>query len=358
VVDPGNDGGVADKDLLAEAAAELYANDPAEFTRRRAALAAGARTAGDKAAATAITALRKPTRSAWLVNRLVRDDPAVPSRLAALAADLRSAGRALDGARIRELSRARRDLVSELTRRALGGADQSSAAPALREQVSATFGAALADPEVAGEVASGTLLKPVGQAGFGFDAALAAVPEPAVPGRAEQEPAEQEPAEHEPAEHQPAEHEPAEVPRGKAATTRRRSAGTEKARAKRAGEKHARAQEERARAEAEREQARIDRENARADRERARAERQRRRQELAAAEQALRDADRAAEEAAGAERRRAGAVGRAEQQLAEERRRLAAAKTRSREAAKAQRDARKALDRLRKLPPPGPLRPV
>ena len=343
MVDPGNDGGVADKDLLAEAAAELYANDPAEFTRRRAALAAGARTAGDKAAARAITALRKPTRSAWLVNRLVRDDPAVPSRLAALAADLRSAGRALDGARIRELSRARRDLVSELTRRALGGADQSSAAPALREQVSATFGAALADPEVAGEVASGTLLKPVGQAGFGFDAALAAVPEPAVPGRAEQEPAEQEPP---------------EVPRGKAATTRRRSAGTEKARAKRAGEKHARAQEERARAEAEREQARIDRENARADRERARAERQRRRQELAAAEQALRDADRAAEEAAGAERRRAGAVGRAEQQLAEERRRLAAAKTRSREAAKAQRDARKALDRLRKLPPPGPLRPV
>ncbi len=62
-------------DLLADAVAELYAGDPEEFTGRRTELAASARDAGEVAAARKITALRKPTRSAWVVNRLVRADP-------------------------------------------------------------------------------------------------------------------------------------------------------------------------------------------------------------------------------------------------------------------------------------------
>ncbi len=91
-------------DLLAEAEAELYEADPDGFTARRAELAAGARDAGEPAAAKQIAALRKPTRSAWVVNRLVRSDPEVRTRLGALAADLREAG---DGARIKELTAAR-----------------------------------------------------------------------------------------------------------------------------------------------------------------------------------------------------------------------------------------------------------
>lgn len=72
---------MTDADLLAEAAAELYAGDPASFTGRRGELAAQARAAGQAAAAKQITALRKPTYSAWLVNQLVRADPEATDRL-------------------------------------------------------------------------------------------------------------------------------------------------------------------------------------------------------------------------------------------------------------------------------------
>ena len=105
-------------DLLAEAEAELYADDPDGFTARRAELAERARDAGEPAVAKKITALRKPTRSAWVVNRLVRTDPGVRSRLDDLAADLREAS---GGGRLRELTAARAKLVDELTRTALEG---------------------------------------------------------------------------------------------------------------------------------------------------------------------------------------------------------------------------------------------
>jgi hypothetical protein len=89
------------------------------FTERRKVLAAGARAAGQPAAAKEIAGLRKPTRSAWAVNRLVRADPSAAGRLAALGDDLRAAEAALDGPRIRELSQARRELVDALVRQAL-----------------------------------------------------------------------------------------------------------------------------------------------------------------------------------------------------------------------------------------------
>jgi hypothetical protein len=149
-------------DLLADAKAELYQADPEDFMARRAELVSGAREAGESAAAKEIGALRKPTRSAWVVNRLVRADPDVRDRLAALAAELRDGG--LDGGRIRELTAARARLVDELTRQAL---DDLPAAPAaVREEVTATFDAALADPEVAASL--GTLVRAAHWAGFGL----------------------------------------------------------------------------------------------------------------------------------------------------------------------------------------------
>jgi hypothetical protein len=98
------------------------------------------------------------------VNRLVRADPGVTARLAELAAELRDPG--LDGGRIRELTAARARLVDELTRQAL---DDLPAPPAaLREEVSATLDAALADPEVAANL--GTLVRAAHWAGFGLAA--------------------------------------------------------------------------------------------------------------------------------------------------------------------------------------------
>lgn len=151
-------------DLLAEAEAELYTADPDGFTARRAELAERARDAGEPAVAKKITGLRKPTRSAWVVNRLVRSDPKVRSRLDRLAADLREAS---DGGRLRELTAARAKLVDELTRAALQGVPAPPAA--MREEVTATLDAAIADPEVAENL--GTLIRAARYAGFGGFAA-------------------------------------------------------------------------------------------------------------------------------------------------------------------------------------------
>ena len=152
-------------DLLADAVAELYQLDPDEFMARRKDLADQARAAGDPAAAKQITGLRKPTRSAWVVNRLARADPDVTARLAALAGELRDAEQSKDGARIREASAERSRLVDELTRQALS--ELAAPPAALREDVTATLDAAIADPEVAANL--GTLVRAARWAGFGLD---------------------------------------------------------------------------------------------------------------------------------------------------------------------------------------------
>ena len=171
-------------DLLADAKAELYQADPDDFMARRQELVGQAREAGETAVAKQIGALRKPTRSAWLVNRLVRADPEVTARLAALAAELRDGG--LDGGRIRELTVARSRLVDDLTRQAL---DDVPAAPAaVREEVAATFDAALADPEVAASL--GTLVRAAHWAGFGLDPGATPAPPPPAAKTKKPEPAE------------------------------------------------------------------------------------------------------------------------------------------------------------------------
>jgi DNA polymerase IIIc chi subunit len=163
-------------DLLADATAELYQLDPDEFMPRRQDLAARAREAGQPAVAKQIAALRKPTRSAWVVNRLARADPGTTQSLTALAAELRDAERARDGARIRELSAARRRLVDDLTAQALSVLGAPPAA--LREEVMATFDSALADPEIAASL--GTLVRAAHWSGFGLAPAPGDAP-PAAP---------------------------------------------------------------------------------------------------------------------------------------------------------------------------------
>jgi hypothetical protein len=149
------------------AVADLYGAAPHEFTGRRKALAAAARDAGDAAAAKQISALRKPTRAAWILNRLSRADPGAPGRLAALAADLRAAEQARDGPRLRELSAARGPLIDALTGQALAAAGAADAPAGLREEISATLTAAMADPDVAAGLAAGTLTRATQWAGFG-----------------------------------------------------------------------------------------------------------------------------------------------------------------------------------------------
>ncbi len=158
---------MTDGDLLRDAVAELYSSDPDEFVERRGALVARAREAGQAPAAKQIAGLRKPTRSAWVVNRLVRADPAVPAELADLGEELRAAQGSLDGAAIRELSQRRRELIESLARRAFTVVGQHAPPAGVRDEVTATLGAALADPQFASTLAAGTLVRPVQAEGFG-----------------------------------------------------------------------------------------------------------------------------------------------------------------------------------------------
>ena len=158
---------MSDDDLLPEAVAELYSSDPDEFIRRRGILAAHARKAGVPTAAKQISGLRKPTRSAWTVNKLVRAVPGVTAQLAELGEQLRAAQTSLDGAAIRDLSLQRRQLIDALTRQAFKVSGQHSPPAALREEVAATLGAALADPRVAERLQAGALERAARSDGFG-----------------------------------------------------------------------------------------------------------------------------------------------------------------------------------------------
>jgi hypothetical protein len=160
--------GVTSGDLVTAAVEELYGADPDAFTGRRGELAAAARDAGDRAAAKAIGALRRPTRAAWVVNQLTRADPSAPGKLAELAAALRAAQQARHGPRLRELSAARGSLVDALTAQALAVAGVAEPPPSLRLEVAQTLTAVIADPAVAADFATGTLTHAVQWSGFGL----------------------------------------------------------------------------------------------------------------------------------------------------------------------------------------------
>ena len=153
--------------LVEQAAEELYAADPDAFMDRRRALAVAARDQGDAAAAKEITALRKPTRSAWTLNALARAEPELIDTLVELGGQLHDAERRLDGQAMRSLSRRRRELVDDLARRAFAVTGQREPSSAIREEVNATLLAAVANPTVADQLASGRLVRAAQWDGFG-----------------------------------------------------------------------------------------------------------------------------------------------------------------------------------------------
>jgi hypothetical protein len=286
-------------DPLQDAVAELYSSDPDEFVERRGALVARARSAGQTQVAKQIAGLRKPTRSAWVVNQLVRAVPEVTSELASLGEELRAAQGSLDGGALRELSRRRRELVESLVRQAFTVSGQQAPPAGLRDEVTATLGAALADPQVAGQLATGALERAAYSEGFG-----AAGPPGLTLVRG------------------------SGGGRGAGPSRTLRTPRTEPA------PSAARERTERERTERER-----------AEQERAERER-RRRAALAEAEQAAAEAGRAADAATAAEQELEATVQRLELELADARRDLADARSRARRARARQHSARQAADRL------------
>lgn len=163
-------GGMADDPLD-----QLYAVAPEEFTPLRTRLAGEAKKRGDTAAAKRISAARKPTTSASVVNRLVLGEPGVRDRLGELGEELRAAHASMDGRRIRELSGQQRTLIDHLVRAAFETSDVAAPTAALRDDVTDTLHAAIADPDVRDRL--GRLAKAEHWSGFGDAEMVFAEPE-------------------------------------------------------------------------------------------------------------------------------------------------------------------------------------
>jgi hypothetical protein len=144
---------------------ELYEIKPEAFTALRTKLAAAAKQRGDTDAAQQISAARKPTAAAWVVNRVALRDQDIRTRLAGLGERLRDAHAAMDGDRIRELSAEQRRLVEDLARAAFEEAELADPSAALRDDVTGTLQAAIADPDVASRL--GRLTRAERWSGFG-----------------------------------------------------------------------------------------------------------------------------------------------------------------------------------------------
>jgi hypothetical protein len=152
-----------DEVVPADALDQLYRATPEQFMALRTRLAAEAKQRGDAAEAKRIAAARKPTTAAWVVNQLADDD--TRARLSDLGGRLRDAHAAVDPQRIRELSVEQRRLVDELARTAFERADLRDPAAALRDDVTGTLQAAIADPDVTAQL--GRLAKAERWSGFG-----------------------------------------------------------------------------------------------------------------------------------------------------------------------------------------------
>jgi hypothetical protein len=97
----------------------LYRGPPDEFVRGRDALAKELRDEGEREAATAVKKLRRPSQSAWLINRVAIEDPDRARRLADAAGELVDAQQRMlegrgDAADLRAAAERERERVDEM----------------------------------------------------------------------------------------------------------------------------------------------------------------------------------------------------------------------------------------------------
>jgi hypothetical protein len=153
---------------LDEIVRELYVLPPADFVTARNELVRQARAAGSREVAERLQQLRRPTRSAWLVN-LLASDPAAMQRLSALGRELRDAQTGLARTELRNLAEQRRQLIADLMDRAKAHAAEAGLrlTPTVLSEVEATLQAALVDLAGALTVRNGRLVRPLSHSGFG-----------------------------------------------------------------------------------------------------------------------------------------------------------------------------------------------
>ena len=153
---------------LDEIVRELYVLPPADFVTARNELVRQARSAGSRDVAERLQQLRRPTRSAWLVNLLASDSAAM-QRLSALGRELRDAQTGLVRTELRNLAEQRRQLIADLMDRARAHAADAGLrlTPTVLSEVEATLQAALVDLAGALTVRNGRLVRPLSHSGFG-----------------------------------------------------------------------------------------------------------------------------------------------------------------------------------------------
>jgi hypothetical protein len=155
---------------------DLWVVDPDLFVAARDGLVRELRAGGNHDEAARIKAMRKPSRDAWVVNRLAREDQAAVRSVIDVGTRLRTALEAGEADQLRTLSAQRAAAVEA----ALAAAQElvGRLTPSVAEAVRATLGAALADSEAAELVKDGRLTTGLVYAGLGVAPATPAGPTP------------------------------------------------------------------------------------------------------------------------------------------------------------------------------------
>ena len=157
----------------AQAGDELFGLPPEEFVAARDELARRLRREGDAEAANRVKALRRPSLSAWAVNRLAREPGRALGPLLAAGERLRAAHQAAlageGAAQLRSAAKAEREAVAHLVETALELLREAGhpTTDATRDRVAATLHAAAASPEAADLVRNGRLTTDLDPSGFG-----------------------------------------------------------------------------------------------------------------------------------------------------------------------------------------------
>jgi hypothetical protein len=153
---------------LESTAAELYGLLPGDFVAARTDAEKRARVAGDRDLAASIRGLAKPTAAAWIANQLVRQHTDEIAALRELGAGLREATATLERDQLRSLSQQQNQVIQALVSqgRALAKGAGHPISEATERGLDATLRAALADEDLADQLAAGQLATALEHVGF------------------------------------------------------------------------------------------------------------------------------------------------------------------------------------------------
>jgi hypothetical protein len=157
----------------------LYGGAPSDFVAIRKQLAETLRASGQTDAAKALVAARRPTKSAWALNQVVRREPDLLDRFLTRTQELADAQRdAITGksGSLRDATRAQRMALEDVIGAAMKVLS-AGATDAQRSEIAGTLQAAMTDASLQDELHAGRLTHArSGASGFLADAAPATTP--------------------------------------------------------------------------------------------------------------------------------------------------------------------------------------